>query len=291
MDHATPRDGFRLRVLPLVCVTGLLTGAFILARGADSSASGDLADDYGLHVRPLMVRYCLKCHSAKKRKGDLDLERFTALDVIRKDVRPWQEALERVESGEMPPKKSQQPTAQERQHLVAWIHRLLDAEARSHAGDPGRVVLRRLSNAEYNNTVRDLTGVDLQPARDFPTDGAAGEGFSNDGDALVLSPTLLTRYLKASKNIAAHAVLLPDGFRFCKAKTRRDWTDEVLAQIHQFYEHYTSDGRLPLRPYLLASIRYRDDLAAKRITPAAVAAREKLNAKYLTILLETLRNP
>src|SRR5262249_58472627 len=98
--------------------------------------------------------------------------------------------------------------------FVAWVRAMLDTEARARAGDPGRVVVRRLSNAEYNNTVRDLTGVDLQPARDFPVDGAAGEGFTNAGDALVTSPTLLNKYLTAAKEIAAHAVLLSDGFRF-----------------------------------------------------------------------------
>ena len=74
----------------------------------------------------------------------------------------------------------------------------LDAVARERAGDPGPVVLRRLSNAEYTYTVQDLTGVDsLQPAREFPVDGAAGEGFMNTGQALVMSASLLTKYLDA----------------------------------------------------------------------------------------------
>src|SRR6185437_10349329 len=130
----------------------------------------------------------------------------------------------------------------------------------------GRVVVRRLSNAEYNNTVRDLTGVDLQPARDFPVDGAAGEGFTNAGDALVTSPTLLNKYLGAAKDIAAHAVLLPDGFRFSPAKTRRDWTEETLTELRTFYGHYSGDGKLPLRPYLMATIRHREEIAAGRLT-------------------------
>ena len=125
----------------------------------------------------------------------------------------------------MPPKKAPQPTAGERQRLAAWVRGVLAAEARARAGDPGRVVVRRLSNAEYENTVRDLTGLDLRPAHDFPADGAAGEGFTNVGDALVTSPTTLARYLAAAKETAAHAVPLPEGFRFSPAKTARDWTD------------------------------------------------------------------
>lgn len=267
--------------MPLAGLVGLVTAAFALAGGPEAKPSR-LAQQYATQVRPLLVRYCLKCHSTRKRKGDLDLEQFASFANIGRDMRPWQEALERLGSGEMPPKKSDQPSVRERQQLLGWVHGLLDAEARSHAGDPGRVVLRRLNNAEYSNTVRDLTGVDLKPAQDFPTDGAAGEGFSNTGDALVLSPTLVTRYLKAAKNIAGHAVLLPDGFRFSRFSTRRDWTDEVLAEMHQFYNQYSPDGRLPLRPYLLASIQHRDQ------APDAVAAREKLNPKYLRVLMQTL---
>src|SRR6202040_4343279 len=97
----------------------------------------------------------------------------------------------------------------------------LKAEAIASAGDPGPVVLRRLGNAEYTYTLLELTGVDLQPAREFPVDGAAGEGFTNTGNALVMSPALLPKYLDAAKKIADHAVLLPDGFRFSPSTARR----------------------------------------------------------------------
>ena len=65
-----------------------------------------------------------------------------------------------------------------------------------------------------NNTVRDLTGVDLQPAREFPADGAAGEGFTNAAEALTMSPALMSKYVNAAKQISEHAVLLSNGFRF-----------------------------------------------------------------------------
>ena len=99
-------------------------------------------------------------------------------------------------------------------------------EAAQNAGDPGLVTMRRLTNAEYTWTIRDLTGVPLSPASQFPSEGAAGEGFTNAGNALVMSPGLLRKYLDAGKEIASHAVLLPNGFRFSSKTTRRDWTDE-----------------------------------------------------------------
>jgi hypothetical protein len=250
------------------------------------SADPDLGAEYAEKVKPVLAKYCLDCHSTKKKKGDLDLERYSSLDAIRRDLKPWPMVIENLENGEMPPKKSPQPGADERKTIATWSRAMLDAEARARAGDPGRVVVRRLSNAEYNNTVRDLTGVDLQPARDFPADGAAGEGFANTGDALVMSPTLLGKYLNAAKEIAAHAVLLPDGMRFSPAKTPRDWTNEVLAELHGVFGPYGKDGKLPLKPYLSATLRRRGDLAAGKLE--AVASSEKLSAKYLGILWTTL---
>ncbi len=141
----------------------------------------------------------------------------------------------------MPPKEEAAAHAAERKRLIAWVRGFLDAEARARAGDPGRVPLRRLSNAEYDCTIRDLTGVDLRPTREFPADGAAGEGFTNAAEALSdISPTLLNKYLNAAKDIADHAVLLPDGFRFSPAKTRRDWTDESTARLRRFYAELRS---------------------------------------------------
>ena len=99
----------------------------------------------------------------------------------------------------MPPREKPQPTAEERHQLVAWTRGFLDAEARARTGDPGRTLLRRLSNAEYDATIRDLTGVDLRPAREFPADGAGGEGFTNAGESLSeISPALFARYMAAA---------------------------------------------------------------------------------------------
>src|SRR5262245_22101548 len=133
-----------------------------------------------------------------------------------------------LDSREMPPKEARRMPPGDRQALRAWLARYLKEEALAGAGDPGPVVLRRLSNAQYTYTLCDLTGVTLDPAREFPVDGAAGEGFTNTGNALVMSPALLSKYLDAAKGVAAHAVPLPEGMRFSPSTTRRDWTDEAV---------------------------------------------------------------
>lgn len=282
-------------------------------RSADQAAPNDPKVSYTALVQPLVKKYCLDCHSTKAKKGSLDLERFASIDHLRKDLKPWLQMIEMLETGEMPPKNKPQPSADERQQLVAWIRGFLDAEARSRAGDPGFVPLRRLSNAEYDATIRELTGIDLRPTREFPADGAAGEGFTNAAEALSdISPALLTKYLNAAKDIAEHIVLLPDGFRFSIAKTRRDWTDESTARLRAFYAPYagaepvpaelagafsgvlqgearfTTDGRVPLQAYLTATIRHRDALLSRKMTPEEAAAKERLNPRYLAVLWQTL---
>jgi mono/diheme cytochrome c family protein len=262
--------------------------------GAEAVAPSPSADGYVTQVRPLVQTYCSSCHSADKHKGGLNLVRFESITEVRRDVAPWEHVVEMLEAGEMPPEGKKQPTADERRLLLEWTHGFLNDEARARAGDPGFVPLRRLSNAEYSNTVRDLTRVGLDPAKEFPADGAAGEGFTNAAEALAdMSPTLLNKYLLAAKAIAAHAVLLPDGFRFSTGDARRDWTNECMESIRQFYAEYTpdADGRLPLEPYLRATLRYREALTSGQITLESVAVREKLNAKYLGILWQALTDP
>ncbi len=268
----------RFAVICLLCAAA--------AAGLAQPAPSDVA--FETHVKPLLAKHCLACHSTNLKKGSLDLERFATSADVRKDVKPWQVLIEQVETGEMPPRDKPQLSEADKKQLLAWVRGFLDAEARARSGDPGVVPLRRLSNAEYDATIRDLTGVDLKPAREFPADGAGGEGFTNSAEALSdISPALAARYLQAAKEIADHAVLLPDSYRFSPSKTRRDWTDEGTARLRKFYaDLFPPDGKLNVQPYLLATIRQRDDLRAGRWQEAA--AKEKVNSKYLRILWEAL---
>src|SRR5437667_7372837 len=144
------------------------------------------AADYQKEIRPLLKEYCLGCHATEKHKGDLDLERFTSLSEVMKQPKVWQGVVEQISLGEMPPKEKPQPAEAQRVQLLGWANALLDDVALARSGDPGPVVLRRLSNAEYTCTVRDLTGVEsLDPAKEFPAESASGEGVMNVVSSLV----------------------------------------------------------------------------------------------------------
>lgn len=290
----------------------LLAGLTLAARAASPDFSA-LAHSYEREARPLLVRYCLDCHDTATKKGELDLERFDTLVAVRRETGVWQHVREQLQSGEMPPEDKKQPAKEERQALLDWIEDYFHAEALAGAGDPGPVVLRRLSNAEYTYTIQDLTGVaTLDPAQEFPVDSAAGEGFTNTGDALAMSPALFEKYLDAAKEIAGHAVLLPDGFRFSNKVSRRDWANGIVEQIRQFYAgvlqsgaidfayrsevgavqpENESEGRLDASRYLEALIKHRDALLEDVSLAEAIAGRERLNAKYFGLLARFFTGP
>ena len=308
-----PMTGKLARALAaiLTVVPGL---AFSIFPPAAFAQSPGLTTRFHLEVQPILKQYCLGCHSTEKQKGDLDLERFASASDVLRHPKVWQGVVEQLGLGEMPPKEKPQPTAPEREQLFSWINLALDEAARARAGDPGPVVLRRLNNAEYAYTIRDLTGVpNLSPTREFPADSAAGEGFMNTGNALVMSPALLTKYLDAAKEIAGHAVLLPDGLGFSSSTYQRDWTEERLAAIRAFYGRYSVNGAgsavnlqgikfdtrdggvLPLEKYLAATLELRDELPktgsepARQVEAIAQAAkRHSLSPKYLGALWDAL---
>ena len=109
----------------------------------------------------------------------------------------------------MPPKGLPRPAAAQVEAVTAWIEAEFVRADRNVKPDPGRVVARRLNRAEYNNTIRDLLGVDFRPAEDFPQDDS-GYGFDNIGDVLTLSPLLMEKYLSAAEIVSRLALQGPD---------------------------------------------------------------------------------
>ena len=276
---AGPRNYGRVRIKGIL--VGLLWGVWLVP---------GRAEPLDPTISSLLESHCLDCHDAATTKGELDLERFDSLDDIARDPRTWENVLHQVGDGEMPPKDKKPFSSDERKQFMDAVQNMLNGIALASAGDPGAVVLRRLSNHEYTYTIRDLTGVEtLDPAKEFPVDGAAGEGFTNAGAGLMMSPGLLTKYLDAAKSIADHAVFTPEGMRWSTSTSPQDWTNEALAQIRALYARYTEvtegtvtvqqgiqldtgtgNGKLPLG-------RYLDALQGRG--PSA-----GLSEKYLSIL-------
>ncbi|MFM8274205.1 MAG: DUF1592 domain-containing protein, partial [Gemmata sp.] len=152
-----------------------------------------------------LKKHCLSCHGGDKPKADLALDRFTDGASLLKNRKVWQSVLDAVRGGEMPPPNKPKPAVAELEAFTKLVGDVFERHDRAAKPDPGRVTMRRLNRTEYNNTVRDLVGVDFSPAEDFPSDDV-GHGFDNIGDVLTLPPVLLERYLAAAETIMARAV-------------------------------------------------------------------------------------
>jgi hypothetical protein len=243
-------------------------------------------------VRPFLKSYCLKCHGAQQPQAKLDLSGYTSLPAVAKDHRVWETVLERLQAEEMPPEKaSRQPSAHERQAVIAWIRELRDDEARRTAGDPGPVLARRLSHAEFDYTIRDLTGVDIRPAREFPVDPANEAGFDNSGESLTMSPALIKKYLAAARHVADHLVLKPSGFVFAPhpVVTETDQDKYCVHRIIEFYNRHSVD----LADYFEAVWRFEHREALDKATWSLTnfAAESRLSAKYLAMIWSIVSDP
>jgi hypothetical protein len=257
---------------------------------ADSPPAADsLEHQFSAQVRPFLERYCFSCHGSDKPEASLDLARYASVTAVASHPRPWGRVLERLRAEEMPPEDApRQPTPEERAAVVAWVRELRDREERRSAGDPGPVLARRLSSAEFDYTVRDLTGVDIRPARDFPVDPANEAGFDNSGESLAMSPALLKKYLAAARLVADHVVLKPQGFVFAPhpAVTDTDRDKYCVLRIIDFYERHKVD----YADYFLAAWRYRhrDRLGRAGADLSRFATEAGLSAKYLTMVWSLL---
>ncbi len=156
------------------------------------------AQDVALLPKAFLSNHCVECHNADRREGELDL---TALKIELNNAAnfaKWVKLHDRIQSGEMPPKDEKQPAAAERAELTNWLKAsLLKAEKARLATKP-RANARRLTRAEYENTIRDLfdlPGIVLK--NDLPDDGSA-HGFDKNSDALDISHVNLAKYMEAA---------------------------------------------------------------------------------------------
>ncbi|MDR3618334.1 MAG: DUF1592 domain-containing protein [Paludisphaera borealis] len=280
-------------IFPLTAASGLVLAVIGLRTTADEPrperSPAPIEVRFRESVRPFLETHCLGCHGNEKPKGDLDLSGFATAESVAKDLPRWALVLEQLEAGTMPPAKAKrQPTAETRAELIAWIGAVRKLEAARNAGDPGPVAARRLSNAEYDHTIRDLTGFDLQPTKEFPVDPANEAGFDNSAESLAMSPALLKKYLQAARDVADHLVLTPDGLAFAPhsmlADTDRD--KYCVNAVINFYKRQKTD----YADYFLAAWRFqhRASLGKPNASLETLAAEAGLSSKYLVTIWAVL---
>ena len=266
----------------------LILGIIPALLWAVEPSDAELERKFGQTVKPFLASYCIGCHSGATPAAQLDLHPYTSMATVIKDYPHWNLVLEKLTAKEMPPKGLKQPGEDTRQDVMNWIGAVRTSEARKHAGDPGDVLARRLSNAEYNYTIRDLTGFDMQPTKEFPVDPANTAGFDNSGESLSMSPALLNKYLQAAREVANHLVLTPTTILFSPHPmlVETDREKFPIKRIVDFYESQPTD----YAEYFQAAWRYkhRGALGTSSATLGSVAAESKLSAKYIPLVWRIL---
>ena len=216
-------------------------------------------------VKPILKKYCYDCHDNEEHKAGLNLESFKVEKDILIHLQQWFSVIDQVETQVMPPEKKIQPSADERIKLVSWARKTIDEFDYESVKDPGKYTLRRLTRAEYNNTVRDLTGVDLNPARYFSGDGGGGEGFDNNAEGMSTSPMMVEKYFQAARDISRHAeVSYTGGINFSHelSPTNTSSAYQVLAErkLTNFYNDFFDklpkyNPRKDFKPYIMPAMK------------------------------------
>jgi hypothetical protein len=255
------------------------------------AAPSELERKFNQTMRPFVNKYCIGCHGGATPAAQFDLRPYSTMDAVVKDYAHWALVLDRLTAKEMPPKQVPQPPAAAAQEVISWIQAVRASEAKKNAGDPGLVLARRLSNAEYNYTIRDLTGVDIRPTREFPVDPANPAGFDNSGESLSMSPALLRKYLQAAREVGDHMVLKPDGFAFAPHPmlVETDREKYTITRIVDFYLRQPTD----YADYFQAAWRFkhRAVLGKPKATLADFTAEAKLSEKYMPLVWSILEEP
>jgi hypothetical protein len=166
-----------------ICLFSLIAFAAQSARAAELPA--------------FLESHCLDCHDADTQKGKLRLDDLGQDYGNPQSFARWRKVLSRVQDGSMPPADKRQPSHNERIDFAELLTPKLQAADAARIAREGRVVYRRLNREEYQNTVRDLLGIDTELKDYLPEDGQA-HGFDNVGKALNISSVLMERYLEAA---------------------------------------------------------------------------------------------
>lgn len=161
-------------------------------------------DEQAIHA--ILSQHCFDCHGGDEVAAALRLD---SIDLTFRgvDAETWHDVLNQVNRGEMPPEDQPEMTSESRQKLTRWIRANLDRLARERKGDRNQTVLRRLTRYEYNNTLCDLLGIDLNYVRDFPPEPSSEDGFKNNGAALGISALQVEYYLAAARYALEKAIV------------------------------------------------------------------------------------
>ncbi len=242
--------------------------------------------NFGEQVKPILQEHCFKCHGEKKQKGDLRLDTLSQ-DLLgdRVAAETWHDVRDTLNRSEMPPKKEDPLSPAELKILTSWITQEIDALVAARTNTDGRVILRRLNKTDYQNTMRDLLGIEMDYAKNLPPETLSEDGFRNNGETLQMSDLQLEYYLESAREGLTKAIVTgsrPNFFEkeFTTSVNDKNRGSNILDKDQQFIAKlidYPEEGEILIRakvraefaegrgyPQLRAAIGYRADVQAPR---------------------------
>ena len=199
-------------------------------------------DAFQQHVLPFLERYCINCHMEEDPQAGIVLDGFENQQEAVRKGQTWLRVREAIQGRIMPPADKRQPSVEELDKIVAWIENDFLAAQCAQQASSAPVVIRRLNRQEYNNTIRDLIGMDLHLADSFPADDI-GFGFDNVGSALNISPVHVEKYLDAAEVALDRAIRLPDVKEFAPIELIGLKTYPLLPKGLVEFPHSLKPGR------------------------------------------------
>jgi hypothetical protein len=168
-----------------------------------------VAASFKKDIVPFFEEYCIRCHGPEKSKGQISLHTLDGDLSSGRELERWEDVLEMLESGEMPPEDEAQPNQTDRSAIAHWIDRGLRDYVKKASNVSAATTTRRLTNFEYQNTMRDLLGFELQLVKDLPVDPDKPYHFNNTAKMMMIGPDQLVRYKEAARKAMASAIVDP----------------------------------------------------------------------------------
>lgn len=274
--------------LLLVC---LVLTAVSAAHGKDQSKE----------MRRMVTEFCVDCHQTDHAEAGINLETLVANNNFASDFRRWRRVAHQLDQKLMPPESSdQQPTEGQRRQLFSMIGQQIAAAEQQHDGEPGNVIMRRLTSAEYGYAIRDLTGIEFDVERNFVSDAVGGAGFTNTGIVQFTQDSTLERYLEAARRIADHAVVGTGPLQFFQDPGQTGFELSAINRILTIYRQHgfrtsAGEGGEPFgldkypRAFLAAwKYRYRNRLGHPHVTMRSLADDADIDERFAEYIYQTL---
>lgn len=259
--------------------------------------------DIAKELRPFADQYCVQCHGVDQVEANLHLERLISdWDVIG-DFKSWEKVIQVLQTNRMPPEGSLQPKNDERDRHSKQIHSTIERAIERNAGDPGPVVMRRLTSAEYSHSIESVTGLDLGLERIFVNDAVGGEGFTNVGGAQFMQDSALEQYLALAKKVADHAMIGAGPLKFFSDTGQTGRELSAIDRIQRIYRQHgfrtaAGEGANPFgldlypRAFLVAwRYLHREKFGKRDVSLDQLAAAEGLSQRFCRHVWNVLNGP